>query len=692
MKRIDNLPVRNKLYLVFGVIALFLLSFVAISAYTVTRLDSTLGADSVYLSFKDRLGKLKTDLISARKEVLSILLGLSLEGHDDGYIKDFHVYAAEVDGDLMEILRDSTDGESDEMIKDIARIWGEIKLVREEELMPAALSGGKEKAVRIAMESQRNRYDEALKKIDALARHAMARREAAKESLRGTFKKIVTLYVLATVIALGVSLSVILYISRGLGRRFASLIDSIDRFDYGKKEAQIEVYGDDEIGRLAGCLRRLFADIYESGIAHEQYMNIIKWESAQHQKKAEDLKKSEERFRGLVETTNDWVWEVDRDCRYTYASPKVRDILGYAPEDLIGKTPFDFMLPDEAGRVRALCASITASRMPFNNMENANLRKDGSIVVIETSGTPFFDHWRGLLGYRGIGRDITGRKGAEEERSRIQVQLVQSDKMASIGQLAAGVAHEINNPVGYVGSNLNALSDHVSALLSLNSHYENALKAALEEREDDFLLHAEAVEAFKKKEDIGFVARDIESIIGESKDGLDRIKAIVKGLKDFSYAPEGELALSDINGCIDDALRLAWHEIKHKAELVRDFSEVPKVHCRPWRLTQVFLNIILNAAQAMEARGSIWVKTEESAGKVRVTIRDNGPGMAEEVKSKVFDPFFTTKPPGSGTGLGLAIALGIISEHKGTIELESAPGMGTTFYITLPLRDEALAA
>ncbi len=692
MKGIDDLPVRHKLYLVFGAIACFLLAFAAISAHTAIRLKSVLGADNSYHSIQDRLGSLKIGVISARKEALSSLLGLSLEGHDHDHDKAFQGYAAEIDRDLKALIRDSMDAESDEMIRGIALVWSDIKRVREEEGMPAAGSGRREEALMLAMEAQRDRYEDALGKIDALAARARAGVEAAQASMRATFKKTVTLYILAAVLGLGVSLTVILYISRGLGRRFASIMDSIDKFDSGKREVNIAVSGNDEIGKLAGCLGRLFTGISESGMVHEQYMNIIKWESAQHQKKAEDLKRSEERFRGLVETTNDWVWEVDGDCRYTYASPKVKDILGYKPEAIIGKTPFDFMPPEEAERVRKLFAPITASGSPFNDLENVNIRKDGSIVVLETSGTPFFSPRGGLLGYRGIDRDVTARKNVEEEKARMQARLVQSDKMASIGQLAAGVAHEINNPLGYVWSNLDTLSDYLPELSELIRHYDGALRAALEEREDAFFAHAEAVERLKKKEDPSFVMSDIAKVLEESKDGLGRIKSIVKGLKDFSHAPEEGLSCEDVNQCIEDALRLGWHEIKYKVELVKELGEIPKVFCRPIKLTQVFLNILLNAAQAIEGRGSIWVRTEASKDGVCVTIRDNGAGMTEEVKSRIFEPFFTTKPAGSGTGLGLSIALGIISEHKGSIDLESSAGKGTTFRITLPARDEARAA
>lgn len=692
MKRIDDLPVRHKLYLVFGTIALFLLSFVAISAYTVTRLDSTLVAESEYYSAQERLGKLKLDLISARKETLSFLLGLSLDGHGGDHLTSLESYAAEVDEDLKALRSGSPDDRTEGMIREIAGIWGEIKRVREEKVLPTAISGQRREAIRLAMETQLAWYEEATRKIDALAGYESAKAVEMLGDIRGSFKKAVTLYVLVAVLGLAVLLSVILYISRGLGRRIASLAESIDRFDSGEKEVNIEVSGDDEIGKLAGCLRRLFTGIYESGIAHEQYMNIIKWELAQHQKKAEDLKRSEERFRGLVETTNDWVWEVDSDCRYTYASPKVKDILGYEPEDLMGKTRFDFMPHEEAERVRLLCASISASRTPFNNMEAANLRKDGSIAVIETSGTPFFSPQGVLLGYRGIDRDVTARKNAEEEKARMQARLVQSDKMASIGQLAAGVAHEINNPLGYIWSNFDTLSGYLPELSELIRHYEGALRAALEEREDAFSAHAEAVERLKEKEDPSFIMSDIAKVLEESKDGLGRIKSIVKGLKDFSHAPEEDLAYEDVNQCIEDALRLGWHELKYKVELVKELGEIPRVLCRPIKLTQVFLNIFINATQAIEGRGSIWVKTEAAKDGVCVTIRDNGAGMTEEVKSRIFEPFFTTKPAGSGTGLGLSIAIGIISEHKGSIELESEPGKGTTFRITLPVRDEARAA
>ena len=690
MKRIDDLPVRNKLYLVFGAIAIFILSFVAISAYTVTRLDATLVADSVYLSFQERLGKLKLNLVSARRETLSFLLGLSLDGHGGDYLTGLQSYSAEVDEDLKALLGESPDDRSEGMVMEIAGIWGEIKRVREEEVLPAALSGRRREAIRLALETQLDRYDEAARSIDALAGYERVKAVETLGGIRDAFKKTVTLYVLATVIGLGVSLSVILYISRGLGRRIASLAESIDRFDSGGKEPHIEVSGDDEIGRLAKCLRRLFTGIYESGIVHEQYMNIFKWESAQHQKKSEDLKKSEERFRGLVETTNDWVWEVDRDCRYTYASPKVKDILGYEPEDVIGKTPFDFMSPDEAGRVRALCASISASRMPFNNLENANLRKDGSVVVIETSGTPFFSPQGEVLGYRGIDRDITARKNAEDEKTRIQAQLVHADKMASVGAFAAGVAHEINNPVGFVNSNLNILGSYVGNFMDLFKRYFSMSQALEAGNTEEALAHLKSLTEYQREVDIAFVLNDIVALTEESKDGLARIKGIVQGLRDFSHAGGEDMSEADLNDCVESAVRLCWHEIKNTAELEKDFGVMPPVSCRPRQLTQVFLNMLVNASQAMPSKGKIRIRSYLEPGMAVVEIKDNGTGMPESLVNRIFEPFFTTKPVGKGTGLGLSIAYGIINEHKGRITVESAVGSGTTFRVSLPLHSGAL--
>ena len=207
---------------------------------------------------------------------------------------------------------------------------------------------------------------------------------------------------------------------------------------------------------------------------------------------------------------------------------------------------------------------------PFDNFENANLRKDGQIVPLETSGMPFFGHDGSFAGYRGIDRDITSRKKAQEEKSAMTDQLTQTEKLASIGQLAAGVAHEINNPLGFVRSNMNTLSEYMEVFRRLIALY-GELSTAYENSEfEEIVEYREAIEKLKKEADLEFTVNDAGQILVDTNDGISRISSIVKGLKDLSYAGAGEPVNHDLNACVQDALKIAWHEVKNKAEVEMD--------------------------------------------------------------------------------------------------------------------------
>jgi PAS domain S-box-containing protein len=271
-----------------------------------------------------------------------------------------------------------------------------------------------------------------------------------------------------------------------------------------------------------------------------------------------------------------------------------------------------------------------------------------------------------------------------------QFRILESEKMASIGQLAAGVAHEINNPTGYVSSNLKTLHDYQQGLLKVIPLYrqlvsmvkclsstgaDSADLSALVNRISD----AEAVE------DIDYILNDIVSLISESREGTRRIKKIVNDLKEFSHPGEDAKKETNINDNIETTLNIVWNEIKYKAEVEKDFGDIPLLLCYPQRLNQVFLNILVNAAHAIESNGAIRIKTRHASSQVEITISDNGCGIPEENLTRIFDPFFTTKPVGKGTGLGLHLAYNIIKEHGGTIEARSRVGEGTSFIIRLPV-------
>ena len=261
-------------------------------------------------------------------------------------------------------------------------------------------------------------------------------------------------------------------------------------------------------------------------------------------------------------------------------------------------------------------------------------------------------------------------------------QLMQSEKLASIGQLAAGVAHEINNPIGYVHSNIGALENYIRDLFGLLDLYE-AAEPAISCPEQ-----TAAIKALRQEVDVAFLKEDIPMLMHESREGITRVKKIVQDLKDFSHVDSTlEWQWANLHHGIDSTLNVVNNEIKYKADVVKEYGDLPDVECLPSQLNQVFMNLMVNAAHAMgERRGQITVRTGHQDDSVWLEFADNGSGIPEAILAKIFDPFFTTKPVGKGTGLGLSLSYGIIQKHNGSISVTSNPGEGTLFRIVLPIK------
>lgn len=266
-----------------------------------------------------------------------------------------------------------------------------------------------------------------------------------------------------------------------------------------------------------------------------------------------------------------------------------------------------------------------------------------------------------------------------------QAQMLQSAKMASIGQLSAGVAHELNTPIAFVSSNMNTLSEYIKEVNKFFDLNYDLLKALKIQHLDDARDILQRVVQYDEKVDLRFIIDDIKNIMEESKDGISRVVSIVKGLKEFAHDGFPEKVKCNVNKNIENTLKLCSHELKYKADVEMELGKVPEIICQPQRLNQVFMNIIVNASQAIPDRGKIGVRTFCEGGFLVIKIWDTGSGMSEETRQRIFEPFFTTKPVGVGTGLGMSITYGIIKEHNGTIDVESKLGEGTCFTIRLPL-------
>ena len=394
-----------------------------------------------------------------------------------------------------------------------------------------------------------------------------------------------------------------------------------------------------------------------------------------------------------------WDWDMVRHA--VSWSDGLFNILGVDPVTFIPTRDalLEFVHPDDAARLHEWLQHALAGE-PEGTVDHRIVLPDGSEKhVLSQVEVELDDGGRPLMLF-GTVLDITARKQIEQALHREKAeqaalierleeahnQLLQSEKMASIGQLAAGVAHEINNPIGFVSANLGSLGKYVDQLLDVLAAYET-LRAQLPA---DAPAVAQ-VEAAERVADLAYLREDIPALIAESLDGIVRVRRIVQDLKDFSHVDSGEWQWADLHQGLDSTLNVANNEIKYKAEVVKAYGQLPRVECLGSQINQVFLNLLVNAAHAIAERGVITIRTGSAGNEVWVEIADTGSGIPPENLTRIFDPFFTTKPIGTGTGLGLSLSYGIVKKHHGRIEVASEPGKGTTFRVTLPVNRPASA-
>lgn len=269
---------------------------------------------------------------------------------------------------------------------------------------------------------------------------------------------------------------------------------------------------------------------------------------------------------------------------------------------------------------------------------------------------------------------------AYAELKTLHEQMLQSEKMASIGQLAAGVAHEINNPIGFITSNLNTLKKYVERLIGFIDAQSEAIRMIPPESGA-----GPELPELRRSLKIAHILKDAPTLIDESLDGADRVRVIVQNLKSFSRSGGDECESEDLTRCLESAISLVWNELRYKAALRREYGDIPLTKCYPRQLGQVFMNLLVNAAHAIDERGEITIRTWHERGSIFVSITDTGCGIPKENLDRIFEPFFTTKEPGKGTGLGLSIVLDIIRKHNGEISAESEAGKGTSFIVRIPV-------
>ncbi len=390
------------------------------------------------------------------------------------------------------------------------------------------------------------------------------------------------------------------------------------------------------------------------------------------------VEKAKREWEMSMDCINDLIMLTDQDRIIKRCNGAVLNFTGKGYNEVIGKI-WTSLLDDDTLAQKAISGEPVeyyhkpSKRWFYLHLYNHD-NDSGQVVTLHD----FTDNQKAVQALKAKSKEV---EDAYSELKQAQSQLLQNEKMASIGQLAAGVAHEINNPVGFISSNLGSLSKYIVRLndfveFQAKLIQENAQTAAIDKQREQ-----------RQKLKLDFIQKDIIDLIDESLDGCGRVKKIVQDLKGFSRVDETEKQQADINECLETTLNIVWNELKYKAQVEKDYGELETIVCYPQQLNQVFMNLLVNAAHAIEKKGVIKIKTWQDSDFVYTSISDTGMGITAENQKRIFEPFFTTKEVGKGTGLGLSIVYDIVTKnHNGDIEVASEESKGTTFTVKLPIK------
>jgi two-component system NtrC family sensor kinase len=411
-------------------------------------------------------------------------------------------------------------------------------------------------------------------------------------------------------------------------------------------------------------------------------------------KRAEQqLRESEALYRSVMDNLAHCVFRKDREGRFVYVNQQFCRSLGREESAVLGRTDAELFPAKLADKFRADDQRVLETGEPLLMLEEYPT-PGGRKRIVEVSKFVVRDGAGAAVAVQGIFWDITDRVEAERDKSRMEIQLRHAQKMESIGQLAAGIAHEINTPIQYVGDNLRFLADAFQGLRSAFDQSRRLLDA-VKQGGGSPELATEASAAFEQL-DLDYLLREIPTALEQSLHGVGRVASIVRAMKEFSHPGSEDKAPTDLNHAIENTVAVARNEWKYVAEVETHFDpELPRVPCIVGEFNQVILNLVVNAAHAIGdavaerpgTKGRITLATRRVGTEVEISVQDTGLGIPERIRDRVFDPFFTTKPVGKGTGQGLAIVHSVVvDKHGGSIRFETEAGQGTTFYVRLPLQ------
>lgn len=429
----------------------------------------------------------------------------------------------------------------------------------------------------------------------------------------------------------------------------------------GKLVAVIETLRDMTMRETAGKeLRKSRAELLAQ---HEQLQSLFHM-----------VERAKTEWENTMDCIEDVVILTDTEDRIKRCNKALQTFTGMAYEEIIGKnwqellSLNDLLAPSPCAPGAELFHKPSGRWFVFNSYPFKDSFKNavaGAVITFHNTTV--------------VKRFTNELEKAYSELKLTQAKVIQQEKMACIGQLAAGVAHEINNPMGFISSNLNTLVEYMERLTA----FIHAQSESIESLQRVKL--AQELQDKRKTLKIDYVINDVRKLIKESMDGAERVRTIVQNLKGFSRVDDAESSRADINECITSTINIVWNELKYKATLVKDLGVIPLTRCHPQQINQVIMNLLVNAAQAIEKQGEISVRTWHENGSIYAQVTDTGCGMPPQVLNQIFEPFFTTKEVGKGTGLGLSITYDIVKKHNGEITVASEPGKGTIFTVRLPV-------